>query len=166
MLLFGSRDPNWLSNSWLVADRDGGDAFLIDSGAPTTEIQSFISSHELNLKYVLCTHHHLDHVVHNDFYRDEYSCPVCIHSAEASLVKGDVLELSDKQIFKSGDLEVKCLHVPGHTKGQMSFLINEEYLFTGDTLFQNSVGGTRGPGHSTFENLQSSILNILIDFPQ
>ena len=165
MLLFNSRDPNWLSNSWLIADRDGGDAFLIDSGAPTQEIQDFISLHDLNLKYVLCTHHHIDHVVHNDFYRDEYLCPICIHSAEADLVKGDVLELTDNQVFKSDNLEVKCLHVPGHTQGQLAFLVNEKYLFTGDTLFQGSVGGTRGPGHGTFEALQHSILNVLLSFP-
>jgi len=55
--------------------------------------------------------------------------------------------------------------VPGHTQGQLSFLIGERDLFTGDTLFRGSVGGTRAPGHGTFEQLRESILGTLLALP-
>jgi len=56
--------------------------------------------------------------------------------------------------------------VPGHTQGQLSFLVNEERIFTGDTLFRRTVGGTRAPGHATFEDIQHSIMEVLMRLPK
>jgi hydroxyacylglutathione hydrolase len=55
--------------------------------------------------------------------------------------------------------------VPGHTLGQLSFVVDEERVFTGDTLFRGSIGGTRGKGHTSFADLKHSILERLLQLP-
>ncbi|MBC8369115.1 MAG: MBL fold metallo-hydrolase [Planctomycetes bacterium] len=165
MLIASSRHTHWLSNSWLVADKVGGEAVLIDSGGPSAEIDGFIADNQLTLRHVLCTHHHYDHVANNDHYYRAYKCDICAHANESNLIDGDVIELNDKQVLNCGGLEISCLHIPGHTSGQLAFYINQQALFTGDTLFAGSVGGTMGPDNTSFEQLQHSILEVLFSLP-
>ncbi|MFT7517823.1 MAG: hydroxyacylglutathione hydrolase [Myxococcota bacterium] len=165
MLIHSTRHAQWLSNSWLVADKVGGDAVLIDSGGPSDEIDRFIEDNRLTLRHVLCTHHHYDHVYNNQHYLDAYHCEVCAHTSEVSLLDGEVSALEDQQIIKCGGLDIQCLHIPGHTSGQLAFYVNQQSLFTGDTLFAGSVGGTTAPDHTTFEQLQHSILEVLLKLP-
>jgi glyoxylase-like metal-dependent hydrolase (beta-lactamase superfamily II) len=68
----------------------------------------------------------------------------------------------------SGALEIEPLHTPGHTSGMLSLLIGSPPapdLFTGDTLFKGSVGGVRAPGHTTYADLKSSIMDTLLALP-
>lgn len=165
MLIHSTRHAQWLSNSWLVADKTGGDAVLIDSGGPSAEIDAFISAHNLSLRHVLCTHHHYDHVANNAHYRQVHDCQICAHRNESSLLEGEIVELSDQQLIGCGGLEIRCLHIPGHTSGQLAFQINDQALFTGDTLFAGSVGGTQAPDHTSFDDLQHSIMEVLFALP-
>lgn len=165
-LVFRSMHPGWLSNTWLVADRAGGHAVVIDTGAPMDGILERIEELRLTVTHVLCTHHHHDHVAHNDDYRARFGCPVCGHRAERDWFRGGLdVELGSGDEVRSGDLTVRALHVPGHTVGQLAFLVDERELFTGDTLFRGSVGGTRGPGHAGYEELVASILDVLLALP-
>ena len=66
----------------------------------------------------------------------------------------------------TGGLRIRPLHIPGHTIGQLAFLVNDEMVFTGDTLFRRTVGGTRAPGHTTFEDIQHSLLEVLMKLPK
>jgi hydroxyacylglutathione hydrolase len=165
MLVHSTRHPQWLSNSWLIADKIGGDAILIDSGGPSSRIDNYLDDNNLTLRHVLCTHHHYDHVENNDHYRQKYCCEVCAHSNEVNLIDGAVSELIHNQILSCGGLEVRCLHIPGHTSGQLAFYVNGEVLFTGDTLFAGSIGGTQGPDHTSFEDLQHSLFEVLFALP-
>jgi glyoxylase-like metal-dependent hydrolase (beta-lactamase superfamily II) len=155
----------YLSNTYLVADRPGGRAVLIDTGGPTAPILRKIEELRLTLSHVLCTHSHADHVEHNDEYRGRFGCPVCGHATERSLFGSLDVELADGDEVVTGGLRVRALHCPGHTLGQLSFVINDERVFTGDTLFRGSVGGTRGPGHTSFEDIRRSILEVLMRLP-
>lgn len=159
-------NEQWLSNTWLVADRPGGHAVLIDTGGPTAEIRAAIEANRLTLSHILCTHHHYDHVTHNSEYQETYGCPVCGHKKERELFGALDVELEDGDELVAGDLHVRALHIPGHTNGQLAFLINDERVFTGDTLFAGSVGGTRAPGHTTFADLKHSIMEVLMRLPQ
>ena len=69
------------------------------------------------------------------------------------------------QTIYSGALEIQPLHTPGHTSGMLSLLINGTDVFTGDTLFKGSVGGVRAPGHTTYADLKSSIMDTLLKLP-
>jgi glyoxylase-like metal-dependent hydrolase (beta-lactamase superfamily II) len=67
--------------------------------------------------------------------------------------------------IQSGALEVEPIHTPGHTAGMLSLLVNATDVFTGDTLFKNSVGGVKAPGHTTYTDLRDSIMGTLMELP-
>lgn len=166
MIIEKSMNTGWLSNTWLVADEPGGHAVLIDTGGPPEPILAKIEELKLTVTHALCTHHHIDHVSNNQLFRSALGCTVCGHQAESSLFGDLDTELVDGQEIESGKLRIRALHIPGHTLGQLAFLVNEERVFTGDTLFKGSVGGTRGPGHTNFEDLQHSIMDVLMKLPR
>ena len=60
---------------------------------------------------------------------------------------------------------MQALHTPGHTRGMLSLLVDGTDVFTGDTLFKNSVGGVRAPGHTTYADLKRSIMDVLLALP-
>lgn len=169
MIVERSISPGWLSNTWLVADRPGGRALVIDPGAPPEPIRRLLAELDLHLSQVLLTHHHVDHVLHAELYRRAYGCPVLGHRNERELFAraGCDLdgELEDGQELSCGELTLRALFIPGHTRGQLAFLVPDQAVFTGDTLFRGSVGGTRGPGHGTFAELRRSILEVLLALP-
>jgi glyoxylase-like metal-dependent hydrolase (beta-lactamase superfamily II) len=105
-------------------------------------------------------------VLHNADYKAQLGCSVCGGRAERELFDGLDVELGDGDELRTGDLRIRALHVPGHTVGQLSFVVNDERVFTGDTLFKGSVGGTRAPGHTTFEDIRHSILEVLMKLPK
>ena len=158
--------PGWLSNTYLVADRPGGHAVIIDTGGPVEPIFARIEELRLTVSHVLCTHHHIDHVQHNAEYKDRFGCPICGHALERELFRSLDRELADGEELRTGDLHVRALHIPGHTLGQLAFLVDEERVFTGDTLFRGSVGGTRAPGHGTFDQIRHSIMEVLMRLPK
>jgi hydroxyacylglutathione hydrolase len=162
MIVERTMHESWLSNTYLVADRPGGRAVLIDTGGPVAPIVEKIEALKLTVTHVLCTHHHADHIVHNAEYKGRFGCRVCGHAKERELIGGLDVELGDGDELVTGGLNIRALHVPGHTQGQLAFLINEERVFTGDTLFRQSVGGTRAPGHGTFDELKHSIMDVLM----
>ncbi len=161
-----SMHPGWLSNTYLVADQPGGHAVLIDTGGPTAPILAAIEALQVEVTHVLCTHHHIDHVQHNGLYAQRFGCPVCGHGSERSLFGDLDQELVHGQELRTGELRIRPLHIPGHTLGQLAFLVNDEMVFTGDTLFRRTIGGNRGPGHSSFADLQHSLLEVLLQLPE
>ena len=167
MLVGRALNDQYLSNSFVVADEAGGKAVIIDAGGPSEPLTDFINEHDLEVTRLLCTHHHVDHVAFNDFFVDKYQCPVHVPAAEADLFQGPYDEtIADGDVLEVGGLTIKALHTPGHTKGMLAFVINDEGVFTGDTLFKGTVGGTLAPGHSTFEDLKHSIMEVLMGLPK
>lgn len=165
MIIEKSMSKGWLSNTWLVGDEPGGHAVLIDTGGPVEPILAALERHRLTLTHALCTHHHVDHVAHNDLYHERFGCKVCAHPTEHALIGNLDLELSDGDELAVGKLRIRALHIPGHTVGQLAFVVNDERVFTGDTLFKGSIGGTRGPGHTTYADIQTSIMDVLLKLP-
>ena len=142
MIIQKTMSDGWLSNTWLVGDRPGGHAVVIDTGGPMEPIVQRIEAERLTLTHILCTHHHIDHVSHNADYKSRFGCPICGHTEESGMFGDLDVQLKDGDEVKTGDLHIRAIHVPGHTLGQLSFLVNEERVFTGDTLFVGKVGGT------------------------
>lgn len=165
MILEQVTHPQWLSNTYLVGDRDGGAAVIVDSAGPLDRVLRTIRSRRLRVTHIFNTHHHGDHVAENSRLARETGGRVCAHRLEAPFIGGVDEELEDGQVIRSGGLDIRVLHVPGHTVGQAAFLINDRVCFTGDTLFRGSVGGTSAPGHTTFEDLRRSIVERLMTLP-
>lgn len=166
MIIEKTMSDGWLSNTYLVGDRPGGHAVLIDTGGPIEPIVAAIEKHRLSLSHILCTHHHIDHVQHNDHYKQQFGCPICGSRQELKLFGSLDMELDDGDELVAGDLHIRALHTPGHTLGMLAFLVNEQRVFTGDTLFRRTVGGTRAPGHTNFDDLQHSIMEVLMKLPK
>jgi len=166
MIVERTMSSDWLSNTYLVADKPGGHAVLIDTGGPLDPILAKVAELRLTVSHVLCTHHHADHIAHNADYKTRFGCPICGHAKELELFGGLDLAIGDGDEVVTGGLHVRGLHVPGHTQGQLAYLVNDERVFTGDTLFRESVGGTRAPGHGTFDDLRHSIMDVLMRLPK
>jgi hydroxyacylglutathione hydrolase len=156
----------WLSNTYLVADEGTSDAVMIDAGGPVEPLLARIEQERYRLAYVLLTHHHHDHVAELEQVIARHpDAEVLIHPLERELVPAAGGDLNPGQALSVGGLEVELLHTPGHTLGMVSLLINGSDVFTGDTLFKGSVGGVRAPGHTTYADLRSSIMDTLLTLP-
>lgn len=156
----------WLSNTYVVADDLGGSAVLIDAGGPVQPLLDFIKRGQFMLTHVLLTHHHFDHVAELDVVLAAHpGAEVLIHQLERDSVPRATGTMEPGTPVDAGALHIEPLHTPGHTAGMLSLLINETDVFTGDTLFKGSVGGVRAPGHTTFQDLKSSIMDKLLKLP-
>jgi hydroxyacylglutathione hydrolase len=164
MIIERSMAPEWLSNTYLVAARDGGDAFLVDAGGPVLPLLTAADERGLNVTHVLLTHHHHDHVAELGEVLGRWpQAQVLAHPEER--VPGTTGDLLPDQELAIGGLTVRPLHTPGHTAGMLSLLVDGTDVFTGDTLFRNSVGGVRAPGHTTYADLKRSIMDVLLALP-
>lgn len=166
MIIERSMSDGWLSNSYLVADRPGGHGVLIDSGGPLEPIVEAIEGNEITITHLLLTHHHVDHIVHNAAYAERFGCEVWGHPAERPYCDDIQHDLEDGDEIISGDLRIKALLTPGHTVGMLALVANDEAVFTGDTLFKGTVGGTLAPGHATYADLKRSIMDVLMQLPK
>jgi glyoxylase-like metal-dependent hydrolase (beta-lactamase superfamily II) len=163
------RHPRWLANTYLVFERAGGKAVLVDAGGPLTGVLARVEELRLEVTHLLMTHHHFDHTTEAGAARAAWGCALCGGSAERELFAGEGLTLdvplAHGAELETGELHIQSLWTPGHTVGQCAYLINGQHVFTGDTLFRDSVGGTRVPGHATFEALRESLLSTLLSLP-
>ena len=158
-------DP-WLSNTYLVADEPGGHAVMIDAGGPVAPLLEYLRRGQLELTHVLLTHHHHDHVVELDAVLEAHpETPVLIHPLERDLVTGSTGTMQPGEAIESGALRIEPIHTPGHTAGMLSLLVDGSDVFTGDTLFKGSVGGVRAPGHTSYADLKTSIMDKLLKLP-
>jgi hydroxyacylglutathione hydrolase len=203
MLVEHATHPQFISNTYLVADDDGGPAFFIDAGGPVEPLIEAAERLELTPTHVLLTHHHFDHVSEVAALRRRWpGLEVLISGRERELLEaGDSAAeqaegrhslgtVEAGQTLQFGTLEVRPLHTPGHTAGMLSFLVGDRAeprdgrprsrasttapggyagagaaVFTGDTLFKNSVGGVKAPGHTTYADLRDSIMGTLMELP-
>jgi hydroxyacylglutathione hydrolase len=173
MILERASHPQFVSNTYLLADGHGGPAFFIDAGGPVQPLIEAAERLGLTPTHVLLTHHHFDHVSEVPALRERWpDLQVLISARESELMDGatGMQAIEAGQTLRFGALEVRALHTPGHTAGMLSFLVGEDgssdaAVFTGDTLFKGSVGGVRAPGHSTYADLRDSVMSTLMELP-
>ena len=156
--------PDWLSNAYLVGDKEGGAAVVIDSGGPAEPLLEAAERHGLDVGLLLLTHHHIDHVSENHVWKERHGVEILAHPLEAARLSDVDRTIDPGETVEAGDLRIEPLHTPGHTDGMLNFLVDGE-VFTGDTLFKGSVGGVRAPGSTSFEDLRRSIMEVLMGLP-
>ena len=131
---------------------NGQEAAVIDVAHSNNDIKNTLDELGARLKYILVTHGHLSHIHSISQVKKEMGGMVCLHKADAELLKEvdshlepDLL-LKDNVSLKLGKTTIEVLHTPGHTPGSLCFHIREvKALFTGDTLFKGEFGRIRGP---------------------
>ncbi|MET0600811.1 MAG: MBL fold metallo-hydrolase [Baekduia sp.] len=165
MILERSMHPQFLSNTFLVAAQPGGEAFFVDAGGPMEPLFEKVAELDLTPTHVLLTHHHYDHVSEVPQILERWpDAQVLIHPLEQDLVETATGTMDANTTVHAGGLDVQTIHIPGHTAGMLGLLV-EGNIFTGDTLFKNSVGGVRAPGSTSYSDLKSSIMDVLMALP-
>jgi len=126
--------------SYLIIDKSNNDACVVDP-SEAKPIINFIENNKINLKYILNTHHHYDHVGGNLELKKKYNSTVVGFEADKDRIPEINILVKDNQVWKADNFEAKIIHIPGHTTGHIGYyFINEKIVFTGDTLFSLGCG--------------------------
>lgn len=150
-----------LQENCFVLFDENKDAFVVDPGGSSENIIEAIEKNSLNIKYILLTHGHFDHVGAVASLVKKYKAPVYLSKEDRAFLEspkevrvsafGMQIEAAEVDVFvKEGDEipfsegAIKVIETPGHTLGSVCYLF-ENYLFAGDTLFNGSIGRTDFP---------------------
>lgn len=164
------------ANTYIVTDDATGETAVIDAGACTEELLDKLNGK--NVRYILLTHGHYDHILGVPALKAHTGAEVLIHKADADCfwdtekslasfdhsfsqtpMKADRL-LSDGEEIHLGETVLSVLHTPGHTKGGVCYIdYQDRLIFSGDTLFCLTAGRTDFPGGS-FEELMASLITL------
>ena len=164
------------ANTYIVTDDATGETAVIDAGACTDELLDKLNGK--NVRYILLTHGHYDHILGVPALKAHTGAEVLIHKADADCfwdtekslasfdhsfsqtpMKADRL-LSDGEEIHLGETVLSVLHTPGHTKGGVCYIdYQDRLIFSGDTLFCLTAGRTDFPGGS-FEELMASLITL------
>lgn len=144
------------TNCYILASQVGGEAAVIDPGDEAETIIDALNKDNLKLKYIINTHGHFDHIGANDDLKKATGAKVALHPKEGS--HPDVF-LEEGQLLELEDIKIKVMETPGHSGGGISLLVGNR-IFSGDLLFNGSVGRTDLPGGSV-DALRNSLRKLL-----
>ena len=148
--------------SYLIIDEDKLEACVVDP-SEAKPIIDYLSGKNINLKYILNTHHHYDHIGGNTELKKKFGSVVLGFNGDAKRIPEIDILLKDNEIWNRGNFKAKIIHIPGHTTGHICFyFFDENLLFTGDTLFSLGCGRIF---EGTYEQMYDS-LNKLKSLPK
>lgn len=169
-------------NCTVLGYKNQKEAVVIDPGDEASHILSILKKHKLTLKYILLTHAHIDHIGGAGYLKDQTGAEIFIHPEDEYLYNNITMQagwvgmesppwrpadrrLTDKEQISLGSITLDVIHTPGHSPGSVTFSLKGEQpvLFTGDTLFQGSIGRTDLWGGS-FDAIMESIKTRLLLF--
>lgn len=167
------------NNNYLLIDEISKEAVLVDCSSYIDEVETVLKDYNANLKYILITHGHFDHVMGiNDFHKQYPQTKIIAPLDDKDLIEDietfidrfvggigkvtvphiDMYISEDDEIY-IGNEKIKIISTPGHTKGGVCYFIDDK-LFSGDTIFLRSVGRTDLPGGS-YEQIKNSVRLVL-----
>ena len=168
-------------NCAIVGDESTGEALIIDPGDEIDRILEILKRHNLRATQIIATHAHIDHVGGIDKLRRTCGAPVLLHEDDHVLYQNlstqaawlgveppGVAEIDqfvrEGQTIRCGELAFEVLHTPGHSPGSISLHRKggEGQIFSGDTLFEGSIGRTDLWGGSMEEILRSIKERLLV----
>ena len=168
-------------NCWIIGSRRTGEAIVIDPGDQPEDILALARDMDVKIKLIACSHGHLDHILGVGGVQAATGASFLLHSQDLPMVRGAASSatmwlgravdpppdpdafLSDGDEVAVAGVTLKVIHTSGHTPGSVSFY-TDGMLFSGDTLFQGSIGRTDMPGGS-YEQEMSSIVDKLMKLP-
>jgi hydroxyacylglutathione hydrolase len=169
-------------NCSIIGDEATREAIVIDPGDEIEDILALVAKHRLNVKQIVITHAHIDHVGGAMKLRALTGAPILLNQNDQALLKmldvqatwigvpdpGKVEidhSLSQDETLKAGSLAANVIHTPGHTEGSIClYFPAEKKLIAGDTLFAGSIGRTDLPGGS-FDKIIRSLHEKVLALP-
>jgi len=167
------------SNCYIVGSQSNKEGMIIDPGDEAKEILKRVEDLELDIKFIVLTHGHIDHTGALKEVREVTGAEVAIHGDDAKSLKQQSLSLifglsyptppPPDRLLKDGDsidvggMHFEVLHTPGHTLGGIC-LLGQGVVFSGDALFNYGIGRTDLPGGS-YSQLMNSIQTKLLVLP-
>ena len=168
-----------VTNCYIIWDEKTKEAAIVDPADDAQKIIENIRDLNLKLKYVMLTHAHKDHTVALNELLKNYDIKVIASVDEAPMLEGKVNDcsdvfglsqvpfnlsrfilLNDGECFNIGDINIKIIHTPGHTKGSACYYIEDEkILLTGDTLFSDCFGRC-DLDSASIEDMANSLYNL------
>ena len=170
------------TNCYIIADEKTKEAMVIDPAGEIDKIIQMLEVLDVNIKYILITHCHGDHIGGVEELRNKKGGKVLVYITEVEGLYNPEISLTgyigmpeiqleadsrlhDEDLIHIGELEFKVIHTPGHTKGSICLYVKEHnMLFSGDTIFRGTWGRTDLPTGS-IEEIMNSITNKLITLP-
>ncbi|MBQ9757855.1 MAG: MBL fold metallo-hydrolase [Clostridia bacterium] len=161
-----------VTNCYLIADENTKNAVLFDAPADSEKVLDYLDKNDLNLKIILLTHAHFDHILALKEIMDKTGAKCMLHKDEEKYLSDPALNLSGEHADKVGKIHeysllddgerivldgllIETIHTPGHTAGGACYLVNGEILISGDTLFSGSIGRTDFPLGSFDDEIKS-----------
>lgn len=165
----------YAANCYILMDEATKESAVIDPGGDEDDIINEIQRLGTKVKIVLLTHGHADHTGGVDKLKEKYNVPVALNNRDKEMmlnhefIYGSINSVIEKNIkdgdkFIVGNLEINCVETPGHTPGGVSFIVGN-MVFTGDTLFQGSIGRTDFKGGDS-DAIIKSIKTKLLTLPE
>lgn len=149
------------TNCYVVSCPGTGEGVLIDAPAEAPRILAEAEGTEV--KYILITHAHFDHLGALQEMKDKLGAPVASHPLEAGMLPlPPDLHLNDGDTVRFGTVALKVMHTPGHSRGSIC-LLTGEHLFSGDTIFPGGPGKTATP--ADFDRIISSLTEKIFVLP-
>lgn len=168
---------SFASNCYIVIDEEAGEGMIIDPGDNATAILESVNKHKVDIKLIVLTHGHVDHMAALGQVQEATGAKLAIHQDEVATLNDKTLSIvlgiscgkppEPDELLKGwgelavGNLRFTVIHTPGHSPGGLC-LLGEGVLFSGDTLFYMSIGRSDLPGGDTGKIIESIHTKLMI----